>query len=281
MKCSQCGAELNGNKFCSNCGAPASQSDAYAEQLISQQNRKKPISGGKIALIVVSIVVGLMIIFGTIIGVVACNFVKDVKSAVSTYDDSLSNTTGNLSGYLDSSGSEPESQDSDKSSLEIISDSETGFDFKRSVLYDGWAVAGYDKTDFESSEFTLEVPEQFMGENVVEIQGLYMYDMAFSENQYIKVIIPGTVKVIDTNSITGDTDELVIKDGVTKIGIDAFSAEHLRKIHIPASVTSIPDDCGLSDYAKYNDDGFTLYCAKNSEAENYAKKHNLNYEIED
>ncbi len=388
MKCLQCGAELNGNKFCTNCGAPAPQestgpvcpkcgqpvdgkfcakcgtpieqpaqteqntvsninADTVAEntadnaaetatqpvdyqntytdnihpvqynantnqqntgyngqqftnqpngtyagqQFTNQQNTaqngKKPMSGGKIALIIVSIVVGLMIILGVIVGVVACSAVNSVfdvaKDAASMYDDDLSSAADYLSSYLDEYSSDVDDYFNSSSNTEV-SDEKTGLVFEESELYDGWAVVDYNTPDYNVSKITVEIPEKFQGKEVVEIKRLYIYDNDDSDNGYIKIIIPGTVKVIDDYSVSflGDINEVVIKDGVEKIEDSAFTGDNdLTKIHIPASVTDMAEDCGIGfDEGDKPLKDFTLYCAKGSAAEKYAKDHKLNYEIE-
>lgn len=388
MKCLQCGTELNGNKFCTNCGAPAPQeptgpvcpkcgqpvdgkfctkcgtpieqpaqteqntvsnfnADNVAEntadnaaetatqpvdyqntytdniqpvqynantnqqntgyngqqftnqpngtyagqQFTNQQNTaqngKKPMSGGKIALIIVSIVVGLMIILGIIVGVVACSAVNSVfdvaKDAASMYDDDLSSAADYLSSYLDDYSSDLDSYLDDYSTA-TVTDPETGVVFEESELYDGWAVVDYNTPDYNVSKITVEIPEKFQGKEVVEIKRLYIYDNDDSDNGYIKIIIPGTVKVIDDYSVSflGDINEVVIKDGVEKIEDSAFTGDNdLTKIHIPASVTDMAEDCGIGfDEGDKPIKDFTLYCAKGSAAEKYAKDHKLNYEIE-
>lgn len=388
MKCLQCGTELNGNKFCTNCGAPAPQEstgpvcpkcgqpvdgkfctkcgtpieqpaqteqntvsninadnvaentadnaaetatqpvdyqNAYTDniqpvqynantnqqntgyngqqftnqpngtyagqQFTNQQNTaqngKKPMSGGKIALIIVSIVVGLMIILGVIVGVVACSAVNSVfdvaKDAASMYDDDLSSAADYLSSYLDEYSSDVDDYFNSSSNTEV-SDEKTGLVFEESDEYDGWAVVDYNTPDYNVSKITVEIPEKFQGKEVVEIKRLYIYDNDDSDNGYIKIIIPGTVKVIDDYSVSflGDINEVVIKDGVEKIEDSAFTGDNdLTKIHIPASVTDMAEDCGIGfDEGDKPIKDFTLYCAKGSAAEKYAKDHNLNYEIE-
>ena len=397
MKCSQCGAELNGEKFCTNCGTPVPQettgavcsncgepvdgkfctkcgtpveapltnavnetagaatdtaSDAapqpvdfqnpyvedtqpvqynadttqnagkptnngYTGQQFTNQpngtytgqqftnkpntapNGKKPMSGGKIAIIVVSIVVGLIIILGIIIGVVACNIVKGVNSAINTYGDNFSSAVDEFSNYIDDYSSDLDSYFDDYSSdldsylddysTATVTDPETGVVFEESDRYDGWAVVDYEKSDYNSSTITVDIPEQFQGRDVVEIKRLYVYDNDSTDKGYIKIIIPGTVKVIDSYSISflEDINEVVIEDGVETIEEDAFAGDKdLLKVHIPASVTEIDDECGIGYYTDTEHDyedipfgkEFTLYCEKGSAAESYAKEHKLNYE---
>lgn len=399
MKCLQCGQELNGNKFCTNCGAPApqettgavcsncgqpvegkfctkcgtpvsgsknteqeasanaaenstpaeavnnepdnaatpttqpvdyqnpyvdstqpvqnnadttqntyQQNTGYTGQQFTNQpngtyagqqftnkpntvpNGKKPMSGGKIAIIVISIIVGLMIIIGVIVGIVACTAVNKVfdvaKDAISTYDDDLSSASDYLSSYLDEYSSDLDSYIDDYSPYSEYVDDATGFVFERSTRYDGWAVVDFQKSDYDTSKITLEIPEKFKGEDVVELKRLYIYDNDSTDEGYLKVIIPGTIKVIDEYSMSflGDINEVVIEDGVETIEENAFVGDiDLLKIHIPASVNDIDDECGIG----FSDDDdiplkdFTLYCTKGSEAEKYAKEHKLNYEIED
>lgn len=388
MKCLQCGTELNGNKFCTNCGAPAPQESTgpvcpkcgqpvdgkfctkcgtpieqpaqteqntvsninadnvaentadnaaetatqpvdyqntytdniqpvqynantnqqntgyngqqftnqpngtyagqqFTNQQNTAQNGKKPMSGGKIALIIVSIVVGLMIILGVIVGVVACSAVNSVfdvaKDAASMYDDDLSSAADYLSSYLDEYSSDVDDYFNSSSNTEV-SDEKTGLVFEESDEYDGWAVVDYNTPDYNVSKITVEIPEKFQGKEVVEIKRLYIYDNDDSDNGYIKIIIPGTVKVIDDYSVSflGDINEVVIKDGVEKIEDSAFTGDNdLTKIHIPASVTDMAEDCGIGfDEGDKPIKDFTLYCAKGSAAEKYAKDHKLNYEFE-
>lgn len=388
MKCLQCGTELNGNKFCTNCGAPAPQESTgpvcpkcgqpvdgkfctkcgtpieqpaqteqntvsninadnvaentadnaaetatqpvdyqntytdniqpvqynantnqqntgyngqqftnqpngtyagqqFTNQQNTAQNGKKPMSGGKIALIIVSIVVGLMIILGVIVGVVACSAVNSVfdvaKDAASMYDDDLSSAADYLSSYLDDYSSDVDDYFNSSSNTEV-SDEKTGLVFEESDEYDGWAVVDYNTPDYNVSKITVEIPEKFQGKEVVEIKRLYIYDNDDSDNGYIKIIIPGTVKVIDDYSVSflGDINEVVIKDGVEKIEDSAFTGDNdLTKIHIPASVTDMAEDCGIGfDEGDKPIKDFTLYCTKGSAAEKYAKDHKLNYEIE-
>ncbi|MCH5296126.1 MAG: zinc ribbon domain-containing protein [Ruminococcus sp.] len=375
MKCLQCGTELNGNKFCTNCGAPAPQettgtvcpncgeavegkfctkcgtpvgasvqpeqnvvgdtvnntaenlSDAvnqpvdyqnpyadntqpvqynantnqsntgYTGQQFTNQpnvdpNGKKPMSGGKIAVIIVSIVVGLMIILGIIVGVVACSAVNSVinvaKDAVNTYDDDLSSAANYLSSYLDKYSSSLDDYNSyldDYSSKSEVTDPATGLVFEESEKYDGWAVVDYNTPDYSVSKITLEIPETFQGKEVVEIKRLYIYDNDYTDEGYLKIIIPGTVKVIDSYSMSflGDINEVVISDGVEIIERNAFIGDNdLIKIYIPASVTEINEDCGIGfDESDEPIKDFTLYCPKGSAAEKYAKDHKFNCVVED
>lgn len=107
MKCQNCGNEFEG-KFCPQCGTPVAQAPnvdqqpnqtsfgqqftnpntaPYSQQTFTNQpnidaNGKKKMSGGKIAAIIISIVLGVLILLGIIVGVVACNVVNGVKKVV-------------------------------------------------------------------------------------------------------------------------------------------------------------------------------------------------------
>lgn len=287
-------ADASQNTYSGNTGYTGQQftnqpNGTYAGQQFTNQpssvpNGKKPMSGGKIAIIIVSIVLGVMIILGIIVGVVACTAVKGVfdvaKDAVANYDDEFSKAYDDLSSYLDSYSSYESSQNLSSQ----YEDLETGLVFERSSRYDGWAVVDYNPVSYSESKITIEIPEQFKGEDVVEIERLYVYDNDYTDNGYIKIIVPGTVKVIDEYSFSflEDINEVVIEDGVEIIEEDAFIGDSdLLKVHIPASVKEL-DDCGIG----YNDDDlpvskdFTIYCAKGSEAEKYAKENNFKYEID-
>lgn len=371
MKCSQCGAELEG-KFCSKCGAPApvvseannvpaatestesqpyqpvnepvgevsaednqnqvqpvdynpfntqpSDVNTYAEQnqatpnatsfgqqftnqpnenysgqqFTNQQNNnpngKKPMSGGKIAIIVVSIVLGLLIILGVIVGVVACNIVKSVKNnygAISeliddyessyNYDDTYEESNDS-SNYDDSY---TESYDSDYSYL----DEESHCHYAESDDGSGCVITGYDNDyDYTSSKITVNVPSSIDGRPVVAIEELAVFDNDDSDNGYIKIIIPGSVKVIKAYafSFCDDINEVVIEDGVTTLEETSFKGcNDLEKVTIPKSVTEM-DGCGLGfecddDLEEHNmGNDFVMYCDKNSVAEQYAKTNHLN-----
>ena len=348
MKCSNCGAELDG-KFCSVCGTPAPTEEtpvdnntapnqpqpvdynaapnqpqpvdynaatnqpqpvdynaapngtSYGQQFTNQAgngytgqqftnqpntpapNGKKPMSGGKIAIIVVSIVLGLLIILGIIVGVAACTIFKSVGNAFSEYADddidSLSSMFDDLDSYIDEYSSSLDSySDYYYDDYDDVYDEITGFTFEWSDDYNGWSVIDYSKSDYETAKITLTIPSEFQGKPVAEIGRLYVYDNDSSENGYLKVVVPGSVKVIDDSSFAflQDINEVVIEDGVTEIEEGAFSGDNdLTIMHIPASVTSL-EESYIGYYCDENYDHtsmgkkFTMYCEKGSAAESYA-----------
>lgn len=62
----------------------------FTNQPASAPNGKKPMSGGKIAILVISIVFGVFILFGIIIGVVACNIINSNKTAFDNFSSDIS-----------------------------------------------------------------------------------------------------------------------------------------------------------------------------------------------
>ena len=106
-----------------------------------------------------------------------------------------------------------------------------------------------------------------------------------NDDMYIKVVIPGSVKVIDTFAFVhnDDINEVVIEDVVETIESSAFyNCENLKSVTVPKSVTTMRE-CGLG--LEYEDDdnqdvaidGFVLYGVKGSAAESYAKDNNLKF----
>lgn len=102
----------------------------------------------------------------------------------------------------------------------------------------------------------------------------------------VKVIIPKTVKVVDSFAFSFNDNiyELEIADGVKVLESDAFtSMTNLKSVTVPDSVKEM-DNCGLGMDVDDNYDsvplkGFKMYCKKGSVAEAYVKENNLSYEI--
>ncbi len=286
----------------------------YAGQQFTNQpnnvypNGKKPMSGGKIAAIVISIILGIIIILGVIIGVVACSIFNTAKNSLSKYASSnisddinefssaLDDLSSFIDEYADDSSSNSSYSDNSASSYannyyyddEEVFDEETGFTFEWSDDYNGWSVVDYSKTDYDTAKFTLTIPSEFQGKSVVEIDRVYVYDNDSSEKGYLKVVIPGSVKVIDDDAFAflQDINEVVIEDGVIEIDENAFAGDNdLTVMHIPASVTSLEESYigyYCDDNYKHTSMGkdFTMYCVKGSAAETYAKKNGFTIKYE-
>lgn len=249
----------------------------------NMSNGKKPMSGGKLAAIIISIVVGLILILGIIIGIIACNIVKGgtdiINSAISEYsnyssilDDSVLDDYSDL--FEDDSSSEDNTEKLDPVSHCYYEETDGGV---KITAYDNYY-------DYETAKITVNIPSQIDGKDVVEIEELWVYDNDSTENGYIKIIIPGTVKVIDSYAMSfcEDINEVVIEDGLTTIEPDAFKGcKDLEKITIPESVTMM-DDCGfgleVENYEyKGADNDAVIYGKKGSTAESYAKENGIKF----
>lgn len=150
----------------------------------------------------------------------------------------------------------------------------------------GVKITGYDSPfEYEQDTYTVKIPSKIDGEDVVEIENLGVYNYSGNDDLYIKVVIPGSVKVIDAFAFAhnDDINEVVIEDGVETIESSAFyNCENLKSVTVPKPVTTMRE-CGLG--LEYEDDdnqdaaidGFVLYGTKGSTAESYAKDNNLKF----
>ncbi len=260
--------------------------DGYTGQQFTN-NPSAPKSGGaKTAVIIVSIVVGLFIVLCIIVGVVACNVVKQVGRSTSSIYSEISNIVDDYSSDVSDIFDDYSSDTSDIDNFEddgLLYDEASRFYYTESEEYDGWAITGYEMDfDINSRKINIDVPEKIDGKNVVEIQEIH----AYYDDAYVTVTIPGTVKVIRSYSMSfvDEFDEVIIKDGVEIIEDDAFIGdEDLKKVTVPESVTQM-DNCGIGievddDYKPepMDHDDFTLYGKKGSEAEKYANEWGLKF----
>lgn len=257
---------------------------------------KKGMSTGKIVALVLGIVGGVILILCIIFGVVACNFITAGKNVINnlassfvseiedyTLPDWEEDTTVNSAIVEDTTV--PETSDS--------SDYEDYYGKLDDVSHcyyketeGGVKITGYDNMyDYEAKTLTVEIPSKIEGKDVVEIESLGVYNYSGNDDLYIKVVVPGSVKVIREYAFAfnDDINEVVIDDGVETIESYAFyDSENLKSVTVPKSVTSM-DDCGLGmeiDDDTYDDvaiDGFVLYGTKGSAAESYAKENNLKF----
>lgn len=106
----------------------------------------------------------------------------------------------------------------------------------------------------------------------------------FENNKYIKsVVIPDTVKYIDDESFYGCTalESVMFGNGVEEIGDYAFeNCTSLSKVYIPVSVKKIGAEAfGYTFGSELTlNKNFSMTCAKNSAAEEYAKKNGIAYD---
>lgn len=257
---------------------------------------KKGMSGGKIAILVVSIVLGIIIILGIIIGVVACQVVGAAKKGfdnyISSYQSELSSFQSEINGYAsdiyNSESSDAFSDDDgeiyDESSCcyyRIINGNEASVTSVN--LYD--AVGGnYDVKDIE-----IRIPSTIDGKKVTDIYSAYIYNPTTNDDDevQIKVIIPGSVKTVQTYAFL-DCEcltEIVFEDGVESIDEEAIvECDDLKKITVPESVKTIGDYAlgflssdGMSfDYLPVKD--LVIVAKKGSTAEQFAKDNNIKVE---
>ena len=251
---------------------------------------KKGMSIGKIVGLVLGIVGGVILILCIIGGVVACNFINATKDIANNIFDEAGSI---VSGVEDATIPEwlKDMIESEDNSIPSEPDDSTGLlDDVSHCYYDytegGVKITGYDN-QFENWQdtYTVKIPSKIDGKDVVEIENLGVYNYSGNDDMYIKVIIPGSVRVIDAFAFVhnDDINEVVIEDGVETIESSAFyNCEDLKSVTVPKSVTTMRD-CGLG--LEYEDDdnqdvaidGFVLYGVKGSAAESYAKDNNLKF----
>lgn len=251
---------------------------------------KKGMSTGKIVGLVLGIVGGVILILCIIGGVVACNFINATKDIANNIFDEAGSI---VSGVEDATMPEwlKDMIESEDNSIPSEPDDSTGLlDDVSHCYYDytegGVKITGYDN-QFENWQdtYTVKIPSKIDGKDVVEIENLGVYNYSGNDDLYIKVIIPGSVRVIDAFAFAhnDDINEVVIEDGVESIESSAFyNCENLKSVTVPKSVTTMRD-CGLG--LEYEDDdnqdvaidGFVLYGVKGSAAESYAKDNNLKF----
>lgn len=251
---------------------------------------KKGMSTGKIVGLVLGIVGGVILILCIIGGVVACNLINATKDIANNIFDKAGSI---VSGVEDATMPEwlKDMIESEDNSIPSEPDDSTGLlDDVSHCYYDytegGVKITGYDN-QFENWQdtYTVKIPSKIDGKDVVEIENLGVYNYSGNDDMYIKVIIPGSVRVIDAFAFAhnDDINEVVIEDGVETIESSAFyNCEDLKSVTVPKSVTTMRD-CGLG--LEYEDDdnqdaaidGFVLYGVKGSAAESYAKDNNLKF----
>lgn len=259
---------------------------------------KKGMSTGKVVGLVLGIVGGLILILCIIVGVVACNIINAGKNIVNNFASSyVSEIEDYTLPYWEEDTTANSAIEEDTTAPET---SDTGYDDDYGTLDDashcyykptdgGVKITAYDNMyDYDAKTLTAEIPSEIDGKDVVEIEFLGVYNLSSYDNdeKFIKVVIPGSVKVIRgyALSFNEDIDEVVIEDGVETIEPDAFfGCENLVKVTVPKSVKTM-DDCGIGleyeDEDSYEEsaiEGFVLYGAKGSTAEKYAKENNLKF----
>lgn len=248
---------------------------------------KKGMSTGKIVGLVLGIVGGVILILCIIVGVVACNIINAGKNVINNFASSF---VSEIEDYTlpdwieDTTAHETSATESEDTYTLGMLDEDSHCYYKETE--GGVKITGYDN-QFENWQdtYTVKIPSEIDGKDVVEIENLGVYNYSGNDDMYIKVIIPGSVRVIDAFAFAhnDDINEVVIEDGVESIESSAFyNCEDLKSVTVPKSVTTMRD-CGLG--LEYEDDdnqdaaidGFVLYGVKGSAAESYAKDNNLKF----
>ena len=274
---------------------------------------KKGMSTGKVVGLVLGIVGGVILILCIIVGVAACNFVnsinsfakdgKDVVNSINSFAKDGKDVVNSIISDARSSISEIEDytlpeweEDTTVPETSDSSDYEDYYGTLDNVSHcyyketeGGVKITAYDNMyDYDAKTLTVEIPSEIDGKDVVEIESLGVYNLSSydDDEKYIKVVIPGSVKVIRefALSFNEDIDEVVIEDGVETIESDAFfGCDELKSVTVPKSVKTM-DGCGIGleykDEDSYDEtaiDGFVLYGTKGSTAESYTKENNLKF----
>lgn len=276
-------------------GNPNQNGTSYGQQFTNVPNGQKN-NSSKTAIIITSIVGGIIVLLIVIFAVVACNVLpKVIDYADKHIDKAIDDASSYISKDFDKEATVP-AFDSDSATSDIdeddyLTDTKSHVTYCKSDDYEGWKIMGVDDyyfynnlshSDKETTEITINIPEQIDGVDVVEISSFGVY-LSYVK---VKVVIPKTVKVVDSFAFSFNDNiyELEIADGVKVLESDAFtSMPNLKSVTVPDSVKEM-DNCGLGMDVDDNYDsvplkGFKMYCKKGSVAEAYAKENNLSYEI--
>lgn len=148
--------------------------------------------------------------------------------------------------------------------------------------------------EYNGTDENVVIPAEVNGYTVTGISGwsgkptnshpLGVITGAFKNNKTIKtVVIPDTVKYIDDESFYGCTalESVMFGNGVEEIGDYAFeNCTSLSKVYIPVSVKKIGAEAfGYTFGSELTlNKNFSMTCAKNSAAEEYAKKNGIAYD---
>ncbi|WP_440447341.1 leucine-rich repeat protein [Ruminococcus sp.] len=244
---------------------------------------KKGMSGGKVAAIVISVILGIMIILAVVVGVVACNFFKTVGSVIGGVKEGVSIfVEDNESKYNSDSSAESSERNYDIASHFYYQEINDGSEIE---------ITGYNYMDtfdetFTDKNFEIRVPNEINGKPVTSVYEIYVYNYSNidTDDLNMKLIIPGSVKNIESYALWGldGVTEIVFEDGVESIGDYAvYNCKYLKKITIPESVTNI-DDVGVG-YLDSNEENviskdLVIVAKKGSAAEKYAQDNGFKVE---
>lgn len=279
MKCPNCGFEANG-KFCENCGSPLAQNGtSYGQQFANSQNGysgqqfsnvpngKKP-NSNKTAIIIVSIVSGIIILIIAITTILVCNFLPKFMDMADKYADKAFDAA---SSYVsDEFKKETTVPTEDPDAYDKV-DENTHLRYRESDNYDGIVITGAEYEFYESyinsdeKKFTINIPSELNGKKVVEVE----YMTVYVPDKEITIVIPDTVKIIGSYAFCYSDDVVAVEipNSVEVIDSGAFVGDSkLKKITVPDSVKEM-DDCGLGfntddNYKKVKIQDFKMYCKR-------------------
>lgn len=231
---------------------------------------KKGMSGGKVATIVISVILGIIIILAVVVGVVACNAFKAVGSVIGGVKEGVSIFVEDNESKYDSASHFYYQEINDGSEIEI-----TGYNY----------MDTFDET-FTDKNFEIRVPNEINGKPVTSVCEIYVYNYSNidTDDLNMKLIIPGSVKNIESYALWGleGVTEIVFEDGVESIGDYAvYNCKYLKKITIPESVTYIDDvSVGYLDLNEENviSKDLVIVAKKGSAAEKYAQDNGFKVE---
>lgn len=259
---------------------------------------KKGMSGGKIAAIVISVILGIILILGIIISAVACHayksFESGLKDNISTFVSDYNNDYNNESSYYNW-----ETSDGDSDVSKVTDSDGEIYDESTCCYYKVFngnevSVTGVNMYDVVDGDYTTKhieftLPSEIEGKKVTDIYNAYIYNPTDNDGKdvEIKVTVPGSVKTIQAYAFLNceSLTELVLEDGVTELENEAIvECENLKKITVPESTTTLGEYAfgflssdGMSyDYTPAKD--LVVVAKKNSVAEQFAKENNFKVE---
>lgn len=332
MKCPICGNKITG-KFCTSCGTPAPVEESVKEQKTQTQpapqpyqynssanqpngmpvnngytgqqftnvpnnnmpnQPKKGMSGGKIAAIVISVILGIILILGIIFSAVACHayksFESGLKDNISTFVSDYNNESSHYNW---------ETSDGDSDVSKVVDNDGEIYDESTCCFYKVFngnevSVTGVNMYDVVDGDYTTKhieftLPSEIEGKKVTDIYNAYIYNPTYNDGKdvEIKVTVPGSVKTIQAYAFLNceSLTELVLEDGVTELENEAIvECKNLKKITVPESTTILGEyafgflssDGISSDYTPAKD--LVVVAKKNSVAEQFAKENNFKVE---
>lgn len=259
---------------------------------------KKGMSGGKIAAIVISVILGIILILGIIISAVACraykSFESGLKDNISALVSDYNNDYNNESSYYNW-----ETSDGDSDVSKVTDNDGEIYDESTCCFYKVFngnevSVTGVNMYDVVDGDYTTKhieftLPSEIEGKKVTDIYNAYIYNPTNNDGKdvEIKVTVPGSVKTIQAYAFLNceSLTELVLEDGVTELENEAIvECENLKKITVPESTTTLGEYAfgflssdGMSyDYTPAKD--LVVVAKKNSVAEQFAKENNFKVE---